>query len=185
MTGYVALLRGINVGGHKKVPMAQLRELFSELGYRDARTYIQSGNVVFEGFDPPATIRSSIEAGIADRFGFNVSVIVRSQAELDAVIAADPFTGRELEPSKVTVTFLADLLPESTRELVAVPDELPEEAVVTETELYIYYPEGMGKSKLDRSRFWKPLGAAVTTTRNWRTVLKLQDMLTELGLPHR
>ncbi|HIW61251.1 MAG TPA: DUF1697 domain-containing protein [Candidatus Stackebrandtia excrementipullorum] len=185
MDGYVALLRGINVGGHKKVPMAELRDVFADVGYPGARTYIQSGNVVFDGVGDPASARDRIASGIADRFGFDVPVIIRSAAELDAVIAARPFPGRDLDPAKLTVTFLARPITDETRRAVAVPDGLPEEAVVTTTEVYIYYPDGQGKSTLDRSPFWKPLGKAVTTTRNWRTILKLRQMLGHDGLPRQ
>ncbi|MGH8876259.1 MAG: aminopeptidase N [Stackebrandtia sp.] len=172
MTSWVALLRGINVGGHKKLPMAELRALFAELGYPGARTFIQSGNVVFDADTDAETLRASIEAGIAGTFGFEVPVLVRDKARLEAVLAANPFAGRDLEPSKLAVVFLSAPLTEAT-----VPDGHPEEAGVGAGELFIYYPNGMGKSKLDRSVFWKQLGDTTTTVRNWRTVNKLREMM--------
>lgn len=172
MTTYVALLRGINVGGHNKVPMAELRELFAELGHPGARTFIQSGNVVFDAETDAATLAAEVSAGIARRFGHTVPVLVRDRAELDAVLAADPFAGRGLDPAKVGVVFLsAPVAP------VTVPPPHPEEAVVVGRELFIHYPDGMGKSKLDRSGFFKQLGDVATTTRNWRTVTKLRAMM--------
>lgn len=172
MTTYVALLRGINVGGHNKVPMAELRELFAALGHRGARTYIQSGNVVFDAEADAGTLEREIKAGIAKRFGFDVPVMVRSRAELDMVLAAHPFGDRELDPAKVAVVFLSGPIGE-----VTVADGYPEEAVSAGRELFIHYPDGMGRSKLDRSGFWKQLGDVTTTTRNWRTVTMLRQLM--------
>lgn len=177
MTGYVALLRGINVGGHKKIPMERLRDLFTELGYTNARTYIQSGNIVFAAPSEPSSIHAAIESGIADRFGFPVPVVLRSRRQLDTIVEACPFAKRDLDPAKLTVTFLAEPIPERVRSELVVPDGLVEEAVATAAELYIHYPDGQGRSKLDRSGFWNPLKGSITTTRNWRTVVKLRDML--------
>ncbi|GAA4903160.1 uncharacterized protein (DUF1697 family) [Stackebrandtia albiflava] len=174
---YLALLRGVNVGGHNKLPMAELRALCGELGWRNVGTYIQSGNVVFDADGSTARVRDDLASGIAERFGFRPAVVLRDVAGLDAAMAANPFTDRDLDPAKLTVTFLAEPVPESVRAAVTVPPGLPEQAAATRTELYVYYPDGMGRSKLDRSPFWKPLAGTVTTTRNWRTVLKLRDML--------
>ena len=92
MTRFVALLRGINVGGHRKVPMARLREVLGEAGFADVATYLQSGNAVVTAPDTdPQAVASHIEQAIAAAFGFDVDVLVRSGAELDAVIAANPF----------------------------------------------------------------------------------------------
>lgn len=172
MTRYVALLRGINVGGHHKVPMAELRELFAELGHAGARSFIQSGNVVLDADADAATLESELAAAIAKRFGFEVPVMVRSRADLDAVLAADPFGGRDLDPAKVAVMFLSGQIG-----AVTVPDGCPEEAVAAGRELFIHYPEGMGRSKLERSGFFKQLNGVTTTTRNWRTVTKLRAMM--------
>ena len=172
MTGQLALLRGINVGGHKRVPMARLRELFAELGYRGARTFIQSGNVVFDSDDDPQALRTAIEAGIERAFGFAVPVLVRDRARLDAVLAGNPFAGRDLDPSKLTVAF-ASVPPSGA----TAPAGHPEEVAVAAGELFIYYPDGMGKSKLDQSVFFKGRGDVTITTRNWRTVTKLRAMM--------
>ncbi|ADD45079.1 DUF1697 domain-containing protein [Stackebrandtia nassauensis] len=172
MATYVALLRGINVGGHNKLPMAELRDLFATLGHPGARTYIQSGNVVFDAEAEASDLERDIAAGIADRFGYTVAVMVRSREQLDAVLAAHPFGGRDLDPAKVAVVFLS-----ATVDAVTVPEGYPEEAVSVGRELFIHYPDGMGKSKLDRSGFWKQLGDTKTTVRNWRTVTKLREMM--------
>lgn len=178
MTSYVALLRGINVGGHAKVPMAALRESFAELGYPDARTFIQSGNVVFDskGGDT-AALAADIRGQIRADFGLDVVVMLRTKPELDEILAHNPFDGPDFDPSKLAVTFLSAPIGEELSAALAVPEGMPEQAVSLDTALLIYYPEGMGKSKLDRSAFWKPLKHLDTTTRNWRSVGKIRDMM--------
>jgi uncharacterized protein (DUF1697 family) len=172
MSVYVALLRGVNVGGHRKVPMADLREALTAAGFGNVRTYIQSGNIVAESDDDAEAVATRISAVIETRFGHTVPVMVRTAAELDRIAAADPFAERGLDPSKVTVTFLSGPAP--------VPLEVPagqsEEAFTDGAEVWVYYPEGLGTSTLERTGFWKPLGSLTTTTRNVRTVLKLRDM---------
>lgn len=171
MTTYVVLLRGVNVGGHRKVPMAQLREALEEAGFDRVRTYIQSGNVVLDADRDAGAVGDEVAAVIADRFGHTVPVMVRSAADLDRIVAQDPFAGRDLDESKVTVTFLSGPAPD-----LAVPAGQPEEARTDGTEVWVHYPDGMGRSTLDRSGFWKPLGDVAGTTRNLRTVRRLRDM---------
>lgn len=171
MATYVALLRGVNVGGHRKVPMAELRAALEAAGFDRVRTYIQSGNVVLDSDRDAAAVAAVIAAVIAEAFGHTVPVMVRSGADLDRVVGADPFAGRGLDESKVTVTFLSGPAPD-----LAVPDGQREEARVDGTEVWVYYPDGMGRSTLERTGFWKPLGGLDATTRNLRTVRKLRDM---------
>jgi uncharacterized protein (DUF1697 family) len=168
---YVALLRGVNVGGHRKVPMAELREALEAAGFDRVRTYIQSGNVVLDSDLKTGAVGEAVAAVIADRFGHTVPVMVRSGADLDRVVAADPFAGRGLDESKVSVTFLSGPAPD-----LAVPEGQPEEARVEGSEVWVYYPDGMGRSTLERTGFWKPLAGLDATARNLRTVRKLRDM---------
>lgn len=174
MTTYAALLRGVNVGGHRKVPMAGLRTALEAAGFERVRTYIQSGNIVLDADGDAAAVAHAVAAVIAAEFGHEVPVMVRTGAELDAIVKADPFAGRGLDDSKVTVTFLAGPAP-----ALAVPAGQAEEALVSGAEVWVYYPEGMGRSTLERSGFWKPLGGRAATTRNLRTVRKLRDMAAE------
>jgi uncharacterized protein (DUF1697 family) len=102
MTGFIALLRGINVGGHKAVPMDGLRSLCAELGWRDVRTYIQSGNLVFHADAGPAELESALEAAIRRRFGFPVTVLVRDAADWARYVARNPFPdASRVEPNLV------------------------------------------------------------------------------------
>ncbi|WP_125776763.1 DUF1697 domain-containing protein [Antribacter gilvus] len=177
MTWFASLLGGINVGGHRNVPMGELRGLFADLGYPEAKTYIQSGNVVFEAEAEAAALEADLGGAIERRFGFPVLVIVRSREELDAVIAANPFDGRDLDLSRMVVTFLSAPIPEGVS--LVVPDGYPEEVVGAGREVYVSYPDGMGRSTLDRSGVWKPLAGIGATTRNWRTVCTLRRLMGE------
>lgn len=172
MTRMVALLRGVNVSGHNKLPMADFRSLLGELGYGSVATYIQSGNAVFDSDRSERQVSEAIRAALADRFGIATPVLVRDAARLEAVLEADPFAGRGLDPSQIIVSFLAEPAP---REL-EVPPGQPEEAYTLGREVWVHYPTGLGKSKLDRTPFWKPLGTAAVTARNLRSVQKLSDM---------
>ena len=170
MTTYAALLRGVNVGGKNKVSMSALRSLMESLGHTDVTTYIQSGNVVFTaGGD---VTPQSIERAIQRKFGLDVTVVLRTRAALKKIVKANPFSGVEL--SKVHVGFMAAKpKPGSVAELDATQFE-PEAFVIKGSDLYLYLPNGMGRTKLpaylDR-RIKTP-----TTVRTWNTVLKLLEL---------
>ncbi len=173
----IAMLRGVNVGGHQKLDMATLRTLCGGLGLRDVQTYIQSGNVVFreEAGDPEAAARG-LEDGIQKKFGFRPSVVVRTTSELRKVIANNPFAGRpEVEPNRLLAVFMASGPTRQAREQVlALPCE-PEEMHIKGRELFVYYPNGMGRPKIPLVRIEKLLQVA-STGRNWNTVNKLLAM---------
>lgn len=172
MAKYVALLRGINVGGAHKVPMADLRRVFEQLGHRDVTTYIQSGNVVFDdGTGDPVRLVESLEAAIADEFGFEVPVVARPAAEVEIAVDANPYAGRA-DPSRVAIAFLSEA---PSEELVASLDavtEPPDELTALGRELHMLCPDGLGRSALAQAV--SALRAApVATTRNLRTARKL------------
>ena len=178
MTRYVSLFRGINVGGHQTVPMNELKELHEALGLKDVVTYIQSGNVVFSSDEADlAQLPRQIEDGFAKKFGFQVKVMVRTSAELRDIIANNPFQNQPMkEPKWVVVLFLATR-PDST----ALADLQktyvgPEELYLIGQELYIYYPNGIGRSKLSLTLIEKKL-KTIGTGRNWNTILQLQKLI--------
>lgn len=178
MTTFVSLFRGINVGGHQKVRMDDLKALHASLGLRDVVTYIQSGNVVFTGDEEDtAQLQRRIEDSFAQKFGFSAKVIVRTVAELQDMIAHNPFRDQPLkEPKWVVVLFLTNR-PES----IALEDLQktytgPEELYLIGQELFVYYPDGIGRSKLTLPLIEKKLKAS-GTGRNWNTILQLQKML--------
>ncbi|MEU0222105.1 DUF1697 domain-containing protein [Streptomyces sp. NPDC006265] len=177
-TTYAALLRGINVGGSRKVPMADLRTLLTDLGLDDVRTHLQSGQAVFaSGHGDEESLAGEIARALEKRFGFGVDVIVRDHAYLRAIADACPFPAADLEPKQLHVTyFSAPLTPERFAEI----DQeayLPEEFRLGDRALYLYAPNGLGRSKL-AEHLSKPRinKGVIATSRNWNTVVKLVEM---------
>ncbi|MEU4203836.1 DUF1697 domain-containing protein [Streptomyces sp. NPDC045470] len=174
MSRQVALLRGINVGGNKKFPMARQRELFASLGHTDVTVLLQTGNIVFaDPGTPPAETARRIEARIADDLGFPVPVMVRTRDELAATVAANPFPQAEAEPKTLHVTFLSDI-PADVAPLAALHSDAyaPDRLRLTGRELYLWCPGGVGRSKLAEAVSRARLGVTATA-RNWNTVTKL------------
>ncbi|HYO48027.1 MAG TPA: DUF1697 domain-containing protein [Gemmatimonadota bacterium] len=172
---HVALLRGINLG-NRRLPMKDLAAMFEEAGCWDVRTYIQSGNVVFEAGKALARrIPCLIEESISERFGFGVPIVIRTVDEIDGVVKGNPFLKSGADPKTLHVGFLRDRASKS-RVAALDPDRSPpDEFVVRGGEIYLRCPNGVARSKLTTQYFDSRLGT-VTTARNWRTVLKLQEM---------
>lgn len=176
MPRYIALLRGINVGGNKKVPMARLRELMEGLGYTDVATLLQSGNAVFTSKEKsPAKLVKQLEAAIAGEFGFEVSVVLRTRDELAAAIQANPLPGAEDAPSWFLVTFLSDVPEPKRLQTIDPAAYLPDEFRVVGREIYARFPNGIGTSKLATVLGGLKLGVT-PTARNWSTVTKLLEL---------
>ena len=172
---YIALLRGINVSGHKKIKMPDLKAMFEALGFTNVRTYIQSGNVVFES-NSAKDLESKISAKIQAQFGFEVSVICRTAKEMEQVIARNPYAGMEsFETEKLYVTFLQETPSKEKLEALKAFTFEPEMYTVSGKEIYVYCFNGYGNTKLENSFFEKKLKVAAST-RNWRTVNKLIEM---------
>jgi uncharacterized protein (DUF1697 family) len=171
---YVALLRGVNVGG-VKLPMQDLRRVFHDLGHVDAVTYIQSGNVVFTCDADPARVGVEVEEQLAARLGLTVPVVLRSERELAGAIGANPFVERGVEASKLYMTFLASAPAPDRWARLEVPAGEPEEFSVGGTDIFLHYPDGYGRSKFHNGFIERRLGVAATT-RNWNTVTKLLEL---------
>jgi uncharacterized protein (DUF1697 family) len=184
MTVIISMLRGVNVGGHNKIKMEALRALYESLKLKDAQTYVQSGNVIFATDERDiARLAKRIEDGIERKFGFRPSVILRTAAEMRDVIARNPFAKRRgIEPSKLLVTFLASDPDAEAREKVRQVKCDPEELRIEGRELYIYFPNGMGRSKLPWAGFGKALKTP-GTGRNWNSVTKMLEMAEKLEAP--
>jgi uncharacterized protein (DUF1697 family) len=163
MSTFVALLRAINVGGTGKLAMADLVKLCKKAGFADVTTYIQSGNVVFDSDAAEAAVKGSLEAALAKKIGKPVGVLLRRPAELQRVLADNPFP--KASPSKVIVMFFDGKLPKSALAGVQAPGN--EELALHGRELFVHFPEGQGKSKL------KLPFAAEGTGRNLNTIAKL------------
>ncbi|QOV34788.1 DUF1697 domain-containing protein [Streptomyces ferrugineus] len=177
-TTYAALLRGINVGGSRKLPMAELRTLMSGLGHDGVRTYLQSGQAVFTAdHGDEESLAAELASAIEKQFGFAVDVIVRDHAYLEAIADDCPFPAAELEPKQLHVTYFS--APVDAERFAEIDQDtyLPEEFRLGDRALYLYAPNGLGRSKLaeilSRPRLNKGL---IATSRNWNTVVKLVEM---------
>lgn len=178
ITTYAALLRGVNVGGARRVPMGELREVVAGLGHTSVRTYLNSGNVVFAA--PPAgeeELAGALEAAMAERFGFAVPCLVRSGTYLRGVVAANPFPGAADVGRTLHVTFLSEQVGPERLAAVDAAAFAPEEFRVGDRALYLHVPGGLGRSPLaqalSRPAVWK---GVTPTTRNWNTVLALAEL---------
>lgn len=178
MTTYAALLRGINVGGSKKLPMADLRTLLTGLGHTGVRTHLQSGQAVFTaGHGDEESLAAELSRAIEERFGFPVDVIVRDHAYLKAVAEACPFPAADLAPKQLHVTyFSAPVTPDRFADIDPAV-HLPEEFRLGDRCLYLYAPEGLGRSKLAEVLSRRPRNKGlIATSRNWNTVVKLVEL---------
>jgi uncharacterized protein (DUF1697 family) len=169
MARYVVLLRAINVGGRNKIPMAELRDLLSELGFSDVATYIQSGNVVCSSRKKPAGVATAIAEGIAGRFGHDISVLVRTADEFNQV--ADNFPFGEPDAKASSVVFLED---QPAGELDA-SAFLPDECLVVGADVYLHWHGSFADTKLTPAWIEKQTGLA-GTRRNWATIRSLCDL---------
>jgi uncharacterized protein (DUF1697 family) len=175
----IVLLRGINVGAHNRIAMAELRELLAELGYGGARTLLQSGNVVLDADAAPEQLAGELERQIADRFGVRTPVVVRTRQQLDAAIVLNPLGDIADDPKRYQVSFLsAEPTPEAMRAIAAV-EVAPECFVHVGREIYAWHPRGVHDSPLAKLLSDKRLGV-VATARNWNTVTKLAQLAQQL-----
>lgn len=176
---YVSVLRGINVSGQKKIKMADLKALYESVGLKDVSTYIQSGNVIFKSdIKPVSKIQESLEKAIASQYKFHVPIELRTFKELTKIIETCPYSAidPEVDGTKVLVSFLsAKPKQEDVSKLLSFVSD-PEKLTVNGREVYLYCPTGYGKSKLSNNFVEKVL-CVDATTRNWKTVLKLHEML--------
>jgi uncharacterized protein (DUF1697 family) len=180
MTTWIALLRGVNVGGRNVLPMKRLRELLGDLGFTDVATYIQSGNCVLRSEAADATrIESRISDGIAAEFGFRPSVFVLTLDELDAAIAGNPFAGRAADPRLVHVFFLAEAVDALDEPAMRTLAERDDDFALAGRVLYLFTPGGFGRSKLaERLERFLPVDM---TARNLRTAVKIAELARSLG----
>ena len=173
----VSMLRGINLGPHRRISMNDLRAVYESLGLENVQTYVQSGNVLFQTTQrAESKLAATIESAIEKRFGFRSDVILRTAAEMRDVVAKNPFDGRKgIEPNKLLVTFLAAEPAREAREKVLKLDTGQEELHLLGREIFIYYANGLARPKIP----WTAIADTLKTPgtgRNWNTVLKLLEM---------
>jgi uncharacterized protein (DUF1697 family) len=172
----IALLRGINVTGHNKIPMAELRQLCAGLGWADVQSYIQSGNLVFRSEAMAGNLEEELEAAIVDEFGFQVPVVVRSAQAWEDYVKHNPFPAVAVEePNRLLLTLSKGPLQAGALDALNARADKGERVDRVGDVLYIHYPEGVGRSKLTPALLNR-LVCSPVTARNWRTVLKLADI---------
>lgn len=175
------MLRGVNVGGHNIIKMDALRTLYESLEFTQCQTYLQSGNVIFcsrENHLEP--LASRIGSAIARKFGFSPEVILRTSSELRSAVAKNPFAKRSgIEPGKLLVAFLARDPGAQARASLSALKIAPEEAIFAGRDLYIYFPNGVGRAKLSWPTIDRTLKVP-NTGRNWNTVTKLLEIAGKL-----
>jgi uncharacterized protein (DUF1697 family) len=181
MTVVISMLRAVNVGGHNKIKMEALRALYVSLKFEDVATFIQSGNVVFRTKERDLEkIGKRLGDGIEKSFGFRPEVILRTAEEMRGVVARNPFAARtDVEPGKLLVWFLTGMPDAEARKKVLTVKVEQEALRIDARELYIYFPDGQGRSKLSLpavDRALKVLG----TGRNWNSVTKLMEIAESL-----
>ena len=174
MATYISILRGINVSGKKKILMADLRALYESLGFTNVRTYIQSGNVIFESNtkESDAAKVQKIATAITEKYGFEVPIMLRTAAEFEAVINTNPFFKEDnVDPKKLYITFLAERPTAENLAKLADVNYPPDQFQLIGKTIFLYC-EKYGRTKLSNTFFERKL-KVTATTRNWKTVNKL------------
>ena len=178
MARHVVLLRGINIGPRNRIAMGELREALDEAGFKDVKTYLQSGNVVLGSTAKPESVGRKVERLIKERFGFEIAVVVRSRAELARIVKRNPHAKVAKDPKRYQVTFLsAKLSAKVVRELEDAAAE-SEQVVVSGREVYAWHPKTIARSRLWTKLAGKGLGVTATS-RNWATVEALLALADE------
>lgn len=176
MTVFVALLRGINLGAHKKVAMGDLRDLSVELGLSDPETYARSGNLIVATDHSEDDLARTLQSAMNDRFGFDIPVICRPGPELLDIARSHPFSDLGLDQRLLHVAFLDEEPAGDPNQVIDADSYAPDRFVADGREVYLAYPDGSARSTLTHAVLEKALQVSATA-RNWRTVTKLAEMV--------
>ena len=171
------MLRGINVSGQKKIKMADLRALYESLGFDNVQSYLQSGNVIFDSSEGDRTkLAMMIEDAIHNEYGYEVAIFIRTVADFQQIIDTNPFLhGRDEDPTKLYVSFLMQRPSDAKLSALTVPEKSADEFVVAGDVIFVFCPNGYGRTKLSNNFFERKLQVAATT-RNWRSVNALLEI---------
>lgn len=178
MDNLVAFLRGVNISGHNMINMKDLADLLTKSGFEGVKTYIQSGNIIFSstGNLSDSDIATKIENEILTKFKLKIKVIIRSEKELSGLSSRNPFLKAEnFDPSKMAVNFLHEAPPAEGIEKIKDVDYPPDKFKISGREIFVYCPNGFGRTKLYTNFFEKKMGVS-GTSRNWRTIITLIEM---------
>ena len=177
MKKFIALLRGINVSGQKKIKMSELKSLLEKAGFQDVITYIQSGNLIFSSNEKSGEkLVKKISSEIKRRFGFDVQVIILTLKEIEYTLKNNPFIKRKKESERLYVTFLSNIPSKENLQKLNSIDYSPEEYKVDRNLIYLFLPNGAGKAKLNNNLFENKLKVD-GTTRNWKTIKTLSELI--------
>jgi uncharacterized protein (DUF1697 family) len=179
MNTYISMLRGINVSGHNMISMPDLIKLYESLDFQNVVTYVQSGNVIFDSTikDIPK-LSSQIESHIKKTFNFSVPVIIRHKDDLRLIISGNPFIKRKKEPINLYVTFLQSTPPPFDFKTLPPSTNSSDEFIIKNKEIFLFCPNGYGRTKLNNNFFEKKLNLNATT-RNWNSVNALFKLASE------
>jgi len=182
MTTYISILRGINVSGHRMIKMDKLKQMFADLGLQNIQTYIQSGNVVFQvEKSDQKELEKKITKAISEKFGFDVPVIVKDFSELKQIISGNPFLNDKTKnKAQFHVTFLSCLPNRESFGKIEAAQYHPDEFFLVDKAIYLYCPNGYGKSKLTNGFFENKL-QVTATTRNWKTTNELYNFAEKIS----
>jgi len=176
MKKFIALLRGINVSGQKKIKMSDLKLLFEEMSFQNVQTYIQSGNVIFSSEEiSNKKLETNISSGIIRKFGFDVQVFILSQEEIEYTLKNNPFIKKKKDSERLYVTFLSDAPSKENIQKLNLIDYTPEEYKIDGKLVYLFLSNGAGKAKLNNNLIEKKLKVS-GTTRNWKTVKAFSEL---------
>lgn len=180
METYIALLRGINVSGSKKIKMVELKALFEELKFKKVKTYIQSGNVIFQSKKDRDKIIKTIFNGIKKKYGYEVTIVLKTPAELKKVIASNPYAKKAADDyKKLYITFLEEAPSKENFSTIKDFKSNNDEFVLKGTVIFVFCPDGYGTTKLHNNFFEKKLKIGATS-RNWNSLNKIYNLANEL-----
>ncbi len=175
MNKKIAILRGINVGGKRKIQMADLKSMCEKLGLKNITTYIQSGNLIFNSDKPNSELENDLEKAITEKFGFDVPVIVRTEKELESSINNNPFFDKNVDINQLHLTFLKVKPNKENLDKTLTFKYEPDKFKINDKDAFIFCTGKYHESKLTNNFFEKQLKVGATT-RNWKTVLKLSEL---------
>lgn len=177
MTTYISILRGINVGGHRKIIMAELRKMYEQLGFSQVKSYIQSGNVVFESEQKmsSAELEKLLEKSIKDAFGHEVPVLIRKSKEWEMAIKTNPFLPKETNTDKLFITFLSESPSSELKEELSSMDFSPDQLKIVDKCVYLLCERKYHETKMTHSLIESKLKVKATA-RNWKTIMRISAL---------
>lgn len=172
----IAILRGINVGGKRKILMADLKSMCEKLGLKNVKTYIQSGNLIFNSDRQNSELENDLEKAITEKFGFDVPVVVRTEKQLEVSIKNNPFFDQDTDIKQLHLTFLKEKPNKENVDKTLTYNYEPDEFQINDKDIFIFCSGKYHESKLTNNFFEKQLKVGATT-RNWKTVMKLSELI--------